>query len=72
MRKIKRHDFSFGRYFHPEKSPQSWVDVTGKWHITKHQLAKRFKLVYDSYGNVDRSGRRIPARKYLMGFRPER
>ena len=60
MRKIKRHDFSFGRYFHPEKSPVGSPKPT------------RSVLVYDSYRNVDRSGRRIPARKYLMGCRPER
>ena len=56
----KRHDFSFGRYFHPEKSPMGSPKPV------------RSTLVYNSYGNVDQNGRRIPARKCMIGYRPER
>lgn len=66
----KRHDFSFGRYFHPEKSPQDFIDITGKYHFTKRSIsARRSLLVYDSYGSYDDNGKRIPAKRYLKGFR---
>lgn len=66
----KRHDFSFGRYFHPEKSPQGFIDITGKYHFTKRSLSARRPLsVYDSYGRHDDNGKRIPAKRYLKGFR---
>ena len=66
----KRHDFSFGRYFHPEKSPMGMG--TPEKSSKGSPKPVRSTLVYNSYGNVDQNGRRVPARKYMIGYRPER
>lgn len=72
--KPKRRDFGFTKFFHPEKTLQSFFSsITNSWHFSKKAQQIRSTLAYDSYNHVDSNGVRIPARRVEgIGYRPQK
>ncbi len=70
--KPKRKDFGFTKFFHPEKTLQSFFSsITNSWHFSKKAQMVRSQLAYDSYNHVNKEGKRIPAKRDGNIYRPQ-